>query len=102
MNVTCTTSNISSSKTVGNNSENSLVSTTSASGSTVRKEAIVGKIAALPQNCQWCYREYATRAKLLQHQRKAHINLMPAKMQVIFLTPNSKTIFEKQFLKLNF
>lgn len=71
MNVSCT-----------NNTENNLVSTTSTSQSTRKEASIVGKVAALPHACQWCYRQYATRAKLLQHQRKAHISLMPAEMQV--------------------
>jgi len=62
-------------------SEHNLVTTTSTS-QTLRKDAnVVGKIVALPHACQWCYREYATRAKLLQHQRKHHINLMPAEIQ---------------------
>jgi hypothetical protein len=72
MNVSCT-----------NNMENNLVSTTSTSQTQKKETNVVGKVAALPHACQWCYREYATRAKLLQHQRKVHINLMPADMQVI-------------------
>jgi len=47
-----------------------------------RREAVVGKVIASPHACQWCHRQYATRAKLLQHQRKAHLHLMPPEMQV--------------------
>ena len=34
--------------------------------------ATVGSISSLPHNCQFCHKQYATNAKLLQHQRKEH------------------------------
>ncbi|CAG7831997.1 unnamed protein product, partial [Allacma fusca] len=37
---------------------------------------------ATPHSCEWCHRQYATRAKLLQHQRKSHLHLMPPDMQL--------------------
>lgn len=55
---------------------------TSTLAAVVRRETVVGKVVAQPHGCQWCHRQYATRAKLLQHQRKSHIHLMPADMQV--------------------
>jgi hypothetical protein len=48
----------------------------------IRKEAVVGSIVRTPQGCEFCHREYATRAKLLQHQRKHHIHLMSPEIQV--------------------
>ncbi|EFA10480.2 PR domain zinc finger protein 10 isoform X1 [Tribolium castaneum] len=32
----------------------------------------VGSITTRPQNCKWCHKQYASKAKLLQHQRKKH------------------------------
>ena len=46
-----------------------------------REVSVVGRVMATPHSCQWCHRQYATRAKLLQHQRKAHLHLMPPDMQ---------------------
>ncbi|KAK9877045.1 hypothetical protein WA026_016074 [Henosepilachna vigintioctopunctata] len=36
----------------------------------------VGTVTTSPQNCNWCHKQYASKAKLLQHQRKEHIELM--------------------------
>ncbi|XP_034940799.1 PR domain zinc finger protein 10-like [Chelonus insularis] len=36
----------------------------------------VGSVTTIPQNCQWCHKQYASKAKLLQHQRKKHSTLM--------------------------
>ena len=48
----------------------------------IRKETVVGNIVGTPHGCDWCHRQYATRAKLLQHQRKHHVHLMPPEIQV--------------------
>lgn len=32
----------------------------------------VGSITTRPQSCKWCHKQYASKAKLLQHQRKKH------------------------------
>lgn len=32
----------------------------------------VGSITTHPQSCKWCHKQYASKAKLLQHQRKKH------------------------------
>ncbi|XP_025832055.1 uncharacterized protein LOC108744318 [Agrilus planipennis] len=32
----------------------------------------VGSVTTRPQACQWCHKQYASKAKLLQHQRKKH------------------------------
>ncbi|XP_054261369.1 PR domain zinc finger protein 10-like [Macrosteles quadrilineatus] len=37
----------------------------------------VGSITTTPHSCQWCHKQYASKAKLLQHQRKKHSNLLP-------------------------
>ncbi|XP_043265284.1 PR domain zinc finger protein 10-like [Colletes gigas] len=42
----------------------------------------VGSITTTPQGCQWCHKQYASKAKLLQHQRKKHSNLMEPADQV--------------------
>nr|CAI5866383.1 unnamed protein product [Callosobruchus analis] len=36
----------------------------------------VGSITTRPQNCKWCHKQYASKAKLLQHQRKKHAEHM--------------------------
>lgn len=36
----------------------------------------VGSVTARPQNCQWCHKQYASKAKLLQHQRKEHNDVL--------------------------
>lgn len=57
----------------------------SASGIQSKKLSLfkdAGKVIANPHACQWCHRQYATRAKLLQHQRKQHQQLMPPELQV--------------------
>ncbi|EZA51044.1 hypothetical protein DMN91_003264 [Ooceraea biroi] len=42
----------------------------------------VGSITTSPQGCQWCHKQYASKAKLLQHQRKKHAHLMEPADQV--------------------
>ncbi|XP_011144676.1 PR domain zinc finger protein 10-like [Harpegnathos saltator] len=42
----------------------------------------VGSITTTPQGCQWCHKQYASKAKLLQHQRKKHAHLMEPADQV--------------------
>lgn len=37
----------------------------------------VGSITTHPHNCDWCHKQYASKAKLLQHQRKKHQDLLP-------------------------
>lgn len=37
----------------------------------------VGSVTTHPQSCQWCHKQYASKAKLLQHQRKKHSELIP-------------------------
>ena len=34
--------------------------------------ATVGSVTSQPHNCSFCHKQYATNAKLLQHQRKEH------------------------------
>lgn len=36
----------------------------------------VGSITTRPQSCKWCHKQYASKAKLLQHQRKKHVDQM--------------------------
>ncbi|XP_024870938.1 PR domain zinc finger protein 10-like isoform X1 [Temnothorax curvispinosus] len=42
----------------------------------------VGSITTSPQGCQWCHKQYASKAKLLQHQRKKHAHLMEPADQI--------------------
>ncbi|GLV35984.1 uncharacterized protein CBL_09798 [Carabus blaptoides fortunei] len=37
----------------------------------------VGSVTTNPHGCQWCHKQYASKAKLLQHQRKKHQELLP-------------------------
>ncbi|KAB0795367.1 hypothetical protein PPYR_12206 [Photinus pyralis] len=39
----------------------------------------VGSITTHPQACQWCHKQYASKAKLLQHQRKKHSELLESR-----------------------
>lgn len=41
--------------------------------------ATVGSVTTHPHYCDWCHKQYASKAKLLQHQRKKH----PERIQVI-------------------
>ncbi|RWS26967.1 PR domain zinc finger protein 10-like protein [Leptotrombidium deliense] len=41
--------------------------------------ATVGSITTHPHYCDWCHKQYASKAKLLQHQRKKH----PEKISII-------------------
>ncbi|KAF5291186.1 hypothetical protein FQA39_LY14428 [Lamprigera yunnana] len=42
----------------------------------------VGSITTCPQSCQWCHKQYASKAKLLQHQRKKHSEFLEDRNQV--------------------
>ncbi|XP_047001689.1 uncharacterized protein LOC124619388 isoform X1 [Schistocerca americana] len=42
----------------------------------------VGSVTTHPHGCQWCHKQYASKAKLLQHQRKKHIELLPPGQQL--------------------
>lgn len=39
----------------------------------------VGSVTTHPQSCQWCHKQYASKAKLLQHQRKKHSEIIQKK-----------------------
>ncbi|XP_055938883.1 PR domain zinc finger protein 10-like isoform X1 [Argiope bruennichi] len=36
----------------------------------------VGSITTHPHHCSWCHKQYASKAKLLQHQRKKHVDML--------------------------
>nr|CEP16114.1 PRDM10/15 [Platynereis dumerilii] len=38
---------------------------------------MVGSVTAVPQSCTFCHKQYASKAKLLQHQRKKHSSQVP-------------------------
>ncbi|XP_073989584.1 uncharacterized protein isoform X2 [Rhodnius prolixus] len=42
----------------------------------------VGSVTANPHGCGWCHKQYASKAKLLQHQRKKHNDMLPKSLQV--------------------
>jgi len=52
--------------------------------------ATVGSITTTPQSCQFCHKQYASKAKLLQHQRKKHPNMVApgARRQKFLIAPN--------------
>ncbi|XP_071095824.1 PR domain zinc finger protein 10-like [Haliotis cracherodii] len=37
----------------------------------------VGSITTMPHSCQFCHKQYASKAKLMQHQRKKHPDFVP-------------------------
>ncbi|XP_023721528.1 PR domain zinc finger protein 10 isoform X4 [Cryptotermes secundus] len=41
----------------------------------------VGSVTTHPHGCLWCHKQYASKAKLLQHQRKKHVDLLPQNQQ---------------------
>ncbi|CAG2110583.1 unnamed protein product [Medioppia subpectinata] len=48
--------------------------------------ATVGSITTHPHYCDWCHKQYASKAKLLQHQRKKH----PEQMAIINTNARSR------------
>ena len=46
--------------------------------------ATVGSVSSLPHNCPHCHKQYASNAKLLQHQRKVHLGELPEVKPVHF------------------
>ena len=43
----------------------------------------VGSVTTIPHPCEYCHKQYASKAKLLQHQRKKHSDMVPpARRQV--------------------
>nr|CAD7453481.1 unnamed protein product [Timema tahoe] len=41
----------------------------------------VGSVTTHPHGCPWCHKQYASKAKLLQHQRKKHTDLLTQTQQ---------------------
>ena len=37
----------------------------------------VGSVTTVPHPCEFCHKQYASKAKLMQHQRKKHGNMVP-------------------------
>jgi hypothetical protein len=37
----------------------------------------VGSITTMPHLCEYCHKQYASKAKLTQHQRKKHPDIVP-------------------------
>ena len=68
-----------------NRSKQSIQSSSSSSLSTVSDSivnpqtysATVGSITTNPHFCNWCHKQYASKAKLMQHQRKKHPDKIP-------------------------
>ncbi|KAF5308498.1 hypothetical protein FQR65_LT06163 [Abscondita terminalis] len=56
----------------------------------------VGSITTHPQGCQWCHKQYASKAKLLQHQRKKHSEFLEErnKGKILMSEQESQTIEE--------
>ncbi|XP_037073543.1 PR domain zinc finger protein 10-like [Pollicipes pollicipes] len=57
----------------------------------------VGSVTMSPHRCSWCHKQYASRAKLLQHQRKKHVELMPPDSQLprVLLRPRGAGDIER-------
>ena len=41
----------------------------------------VGNVTTVPHPCEFCHKQYASKAKLLQHQRKKHTEMVPPAQQ---------------------
>lgn len=61
----------------------------------------VGSITTHPHHCDWCHKQYASKAKLLQHQRKKHIDMLalsyvsskaPTQVQTVSTQQNATTV----------
>lgn len=37
----------------------------------------VGSVTTMPHQCEYCHKQYASKAKLMQHQRKKHSEMLP-------------------------
>jgi PR domain zinc finger protein 10 len=57
----------------------------------------VGSITTHPHYCDWCHKQYASKAKLLQHQRKKH----PEKLPIINLNAKSRSKITTQLIEQN-
>lgn len=44
--------------------------------------ATVGSVTSQPHRCPFCHKQYASNAKLLQHQRKKHMEQLPLDKQI--------------------
>ena len=44
----------------------------------------VGSVPSKAHNCKWCHKQYASKAKLLQHNRSKHQTLLQSDQQVNF------------------
>lgn len=53
--------------------------------------APVGSITTHPHYCNWCHKQYASKAKLLQHQRKKHPDCMPVKTTAAPINSSSRS-----------
>lgn len=51
--------------------------------------APVGSITTHPHYCDWCHKQYASKAKLLQHQRKKHSDRLTCDMKSSVIKENS-------------
>ncbi len=54
----------------------------SASAASLTFSATVGSVTTQPHSCEHCHKQYASNAKLLQHQRKKHWEKMPPEKQI--------------------
>ncbi|XP_055684555.1 uncharacterized protein LOC129790822 [Lutzomyia longipalpis] len=58
----------------------------------------VGSITTHPQGCAWCHKQYASKAKLLQHQRKKH----PEHIKEIEMSAHSAIVIHKNDQQVSF
>lgn len=57
----------------------------------------VGSVISDPFNCEYCHRQYASRAKLLNHRRKNHSDLLLADQKVRHV----KRLFVCKYLRIH-
>ena len=82
------------------NHTNATGTKSSSSSSNPTFSATVGSVTTQPHPCPFCHKQYASNAKLLQHQRKIHKDKLPVEKQV-----SNKFLHYLTFgllLKLNF
>ncbi|KDR08298.1 PR domain zinc finger protein 10 [Zootermopsis nevadensis] len=52
----------------------------------------VGSVTTHPHGCPWWHKQYASKAKLLQHQRKKHIDLLPQNQQLCLYRDDASVV----------
>ncbi|GAB1602871.1 PR domain zinc finger protein 10-like [Argonauta hians] len=68
---------------------------------------MVGSITTMPHQCDFCHKQYASKAKLMQHHRKKHPEMLPPQSSVkrvkeehstVLLSDNSRGVNDEEFV----